>query len=313
MAPHGSLAGLEEPFRRSGSLEAVPRTPRQPLLLALACLAGLALTGVLAYLVPVAHTSDTATLQGFTALNRPRVTPLLDRVAHFCNPGSYAAIGAALACVALVRRRPRVAALVVGLLGATGVTTEQLKPLLASPRYDEWLGSGQIAAASWPSGHATAAMTLALCGVLVAPARWRPTAGALGAAFAVAVSYAVLALGWHFPSDVLGNFLVAAGWTALGVAGTLYLAVAEPLGLVALEARHPSRTRAEVAAGASSALAPLALVGGLAGAAALLVLARPVEAGQFATDHTTSVAGAVGIAALAATLALGLARGVRAG
>ena len=204
------------------------RTPRRPLLIALACLVGLAVTGVLAYLVPVAQVGDSATLRGFTELNRPRLTPVLDHLAHLCDPGSYAVLGIGIASVALAQRRPRVALLVLGLLFVTGATTERLKPLLASPRYDEWLGSGQIAAASWPSGHATAAMTLALCAVLVAPARLRGTVAALGAGFAVAVSYSVLALGWHFPSDVLGGFLVAAGWTALGVAG-----------LVALERRRP--------------------------------------------------------------------------
>jgi hypothetical protein len=32
--------------------------------------------------------------------------------------------------------------------------------------------------------------------------------------FAIAVSYAILALGWHFLSDVIGGFFVAAMWTA---------------------------------------------------------------------------------------------------
>ena len=63
--------------------------------------------------------------------------------------------------------------------------------------------------ASWPSGHATAAMSFALCAVLAAPARLRPLVAAVGAAFAVAVCYSFLALAWHYPSDVLGGFLVA--------------------------------------------------------------------------------------------------------
>ena len=38
------------------------------------------------------------------------------------------------------------------------------------------------------------------------------------AAFAVAVSYSFLELGWHYPSDVLGGFLIATVWTLLGIA-----------------------------------------------------------------------------------------------
>lgn len=282
-------------------MDGVLRTPRRSLLLACASLLGLAVTGVLAYFVPVTRAGDAATLQGFASLNRPRVTPLLDQIAHLCDPLSYSLIGLALAAVALVRRRPGVAGLVVGLLLATGATTQLLKPLLASPRYDEWLGSGQIAAASWPSGHATAAMTLALCAVLVAPARLRPTVAALGVAFAVAVGYSILALRWHFPSDVFGGFLVAATWTGFGIAG-----------LLALERRRPSPARAELRTRPVDALAPLAIGAGAAGAAALVALARPDQTGAFAAAHTTFLAGATGIAALAIVLALGLARSVRA-
>ncbi|MBA2347991.1 MAG: phosphatase PAP2 family protein [Solirubrobacterales bacterium] len=278
------------------------RTPRIPLLGSLACLIGLALTGVLAYLVPVAQKRDSATLYGFTELNRPRVTPLLDGFAHLADPRPYALIGLLLIGVALVRRRYRIAAVVLGLIVVTGSTTQTLKPLLAAPRYDEWLGTGQIAAASWPSGHATAAMTLALCAVLVAPARARPTVATLGAIFAISVSYSILALGWHFPSDVFGGFLVAMTWTLAAVAG-----------LVWLEQKRPSKVREQplLRGGRAEALGPIAL--GSAGAAVVTVvaLARPQEVARYAAEHASFVVGAGGIAALAVVLVVSLARGVR--
>ena len=62
-------------------------------------------------------------------------------------------------------------------------------------------------------------MMLALCAVLVSPRRLRPLVALLGTALAVGVSYSILVLGWHFPSDVLGGFLVAGGWTSLTLAG----------------------------------------------------------------------------------------------
>jgi len=270
------------------------RTPRTPLLAALAALAGLALTGVLAYLVPLARARDSATLMGFTELNRPRLTPLIDQIAHLADPVPYALIGLFFAGVALVRRRPRVAAAIVALLVLTGWTTLTLKPLLAAPRYDEWLGSGQIATAAWPSGHATAAMTLAV------PARARPTAAAMGVIFTVSVSYAILALGWHFPSDVLGGFLVATTWTLLAVAGLNWLEQHRPSGLAREAPLRPA-----------DALVPLALGSGAAAVVLAGWLARPDQVARYAADHSTFVAGAAGIAALAVVLVLGLARGVR--
>ena len=100
----------------------------------------------------------------------------------------------------------------------TGLTTQVLKQITAQPRALDWLGANQVGDASWPSGHATAAMTLALCAILVSPARLRPAAALLGGAFTVAVSYSILALSWHFPSDVVGAYLVAATWTLVAVA-----------------------------------------------------------------------------------------------
>src|SRR4029077_15353521 len=99
-------------------------------------------------------------------------------------------------------------------------TTQILKPLLATPRWSiaPWL---DVSSSSWPSGHATAAMSLALCSVIAASPRWRPIVGAAMAAFAVAVCYSFLELGWHYPTDVLGGFEIATVWSLLG-AGTLW-------------------------------------------------------------------------------------------
>jgi membrane-associated phospholipid phosphatase len=265
------------------------RRPAIALLLAAACLAGLVLTGVLAYLVPVAHQGDAATLHGFVQLNEPQLTPAIDRVAHLADPVPYALGGIALALLAFARGRRRVALAIPLLLFLTGATTETLKHALASPRYAEWLGGAQINAVSWPSGHATAAMTLALLAVLASPARLRPTVAAGGAAFALAVSYAILALGWHFPSDVLGGYLVAGLWVSLGVAG---LAVAE-------RRLGPDRRHGEARVrwvDAMPALVLAALAGGLAIA---LAVRRPHAMGDLAADHTTFLAGAAAIAALA--------------
>src|SRR5437764_3057436 len=48
-----------------------------------------------------------------------------------------------------------------------------------------------------------------------------PAVAVLGALFAAAVAYAILIIAWHFPSDVLGGFFVAATWVLLAVAALL--------------------------------------------------------------------------------------------
>src|SRR4051812_31203152 len=186
------------------------RRPGPPLALAALAAVALAVTGVLAKLIPLTRQGDGYALNGFVELNRPQLTPLLDAIAHSADPGPYAITAVLLALVALARGRARVAIAIPLLFVLTGLTTEALKHALAAPRYDEWLGPwAQINEASWPSGHSTAAMTMALCAVLAAPPRLRPTVAAIGSAYAVAVAYAILTLGWHFPSDVFGGYLVA--------------------------------------------------------------------------------------------------------
>ena len=277
------------------------RRPGPPLLLAMATAIALAITGVLAKLVPLTRASDARTLNGFVDLNAPHLTPALNAIAHLADPMPYALVGLALAAIALARGRARVAVAIALLFVATGATTESLKHLLATPRFDEWLGHDQIGAASWPSGHSTAAMTMALCAVLAAPPRLRPTVAAIGGAFAVAVAYAILTLGWHFPSDVFGGYLVAATYVLLALSAIAFS-----------ERRWPSRRGAEAASRPVDVVPALGVALVAAGAAIGVALARPQALLDYASAHTTFVAGALAIAALAAVLAGVIGSGFRA-
>ncbi|MDX6696956.1 MAG: hypothetical protein QOE65_353 [Solirubrobacteraceae bacterium] len=234
---------------------------------------------------------DTAGLRGFVGLARPAVEPIAGRVAHLADPLELALIGGALVLVALARGRPRVALAVPAVLVSANATTQILKPLLADPRVCACIEHTHVAAASWPSGHATAAMSLALCAVLVAPARLRPTAAVAGAAFAIGVSFGLLILGWHFPSDVLAGYLVAALFTLLAVAA-----------LRGAAARWPERTGREAAARWGALAGPTVAATVLAAIpAAAVVLARPHDVAGYAAGHTAFVfvAGALAVTAVA--------------
>ena len=191
------------------------------------CLAGaaagvalLVLTWFLAFHVGFFRHADESAFAGFTSLQaRAHVSALATFIANLCNPHPYIYLAAIPVVVALLRRRPGLALAIAAILVGANVTTELLKPMLAHARFGDVFGGGtEELPASWPSGHATASMSLALTAVLAAPPRWRPAVAALGTAFALAVSYSFLALGWHYPSDVVGGFLVAAVWTLLGAA-----------------------------------------------------------------------------------------------
>ena len=199
----------------AGSAAPAPR-PGRALGAALLCVLGLALLWVVAELVPAARVRDAALLQHFNALSGPHVDPLARRAIHLLDPGVMIFWGLALVLFALARRRGREALAVGVIFVAAPLSADFLKPLLAHSHPNA--GPIQIGSASWPSGHATAAMALVLCAALVAPRRLRPLVAVVGAAFAAAVGCALLIRAWHMPSDVLGGYLLAGLWTALAVA-----------------------------------------------------------------------------------------------
>jgi membrane-associated phospholipid phosphatase len=248
--------------------------------------------------------ADQSIFTGFAGLQRPRVNGLASTIAKLCDPKPFVVFAVAIVAVALVRRRPRIALAAAGILLGANATTELLKPLLATPRVHSLLPAASfVNPNSWPSGHATAAMSLALSAVLVSPARARPWVASLGAVFAVAVSYSFLTLGWHFPSDVAGGFLVATVW-ALLIVGALLALDARRGRLPSTEEGRPLPVRV--------ALAPPALA--LLGAAALagvLALARPHQVIVYARAHEGFIVGASTIAVLALVLATVVMLGVR--
>jgi membrane-associated phospholipid phosphatase len=276
-------------------------TSRSALVAAAIVGALLAATWFAAFHVSLVNRADQSILQGFFDVADHRgIKPLANFVANLCSPRPYLYFAWIPMLVAVLRGRPRVAiAIGVILLGAN-LTTHLLKPLLAQPRPASAFTSTPIRAASWPSGHATAAMSFALCAVLAAPGRIRPFVAALGAAFAVAVSYSFLALGWHYPTDVLGGFLMAGMWTLLAVSG-----------LLALQRREPS-TRSRPGRGLWQELGPpVAAVLAAAALALIVALARPRAVIAFARAHEGFLVGAGAIGVVALALATGLMLAVR--
>ena len=122
------------------------------------------------------------------------------------------------------------------------------------------------------------------------------------AAFAIAVSYSFLELAWHYPSDVLGGFLVAGTWTLLGVAGLSIYEARRAGGLA--EAGPPGAAPFSV----GEALAPAGggHGGGRGPGRAHRRSRRPHEVLAYARDHEAFVIGAGAIGALGMLLASGL-------
>src|SRR2546421_1707490 len=195
-------------------------SPRTLVGAAAACAAAYALLMAVAFSTYDARWLDVTALGGLSSLNRSAtIHDLATWISHTCDTAPFALACLALAAFALVTRGPRRAGAVAVLLIGANTSSQILKPLGGVRDVSAWPLVSPIHSPSFPSGHATAAMSLALAVVLVAPRAWRPLAAAVGGAFAVGVGLSVVIETWHYPSDVVGGFLLATGWALVALAG----------------------------------------------------------------------------------------------
>jgi membrane-associated phospholipid phosphatase len=108
------------------------------------------------------------------------------------------------------------------------------KGLFARARPDAWLYRHEPGF-SYPSGHAATAVVFYGAWVMVLwtsplPSAVRVPGTALLAAWALGIGWSRIALGAHYPTDVIGGFLFGAGWLCFA------LAAARGAGLVTLHA-----------------------------------------------------------------------------
>lgn len=180
--------------------------------LTLACILGAVAVYLLAVHTAVGQRIDTHLRGGILRDENPvayaATSDLLDTISVW----SLALMGGAVMGIAVARRRPHLAVGVGVLVLAANVTTQLLKRYLPRPDLvpDLWSEPG-----SYPSGHVTVAMSLAMALILVTPATLRMMAAVIGSVYALGVGVAVIALDWHRPSDVLGAYLVVTAWTGL--------------------------------------------------------------------------------------------------
>ncbi len=204
--------------------------------------------------------------------------------------------------VALVRRRWELAVQVAVLVGGANLTTRIVKyEVLDRPH----MGVGYDHGNTLPSGHTTAAGSVAAALLLVAPPRLRPVVAVLGAGYTAATGISTLVGQWHRPSDVVAGTLVVLGWTAAVcavMAWRPWLAVTDTVALprVGAAARWRRHTRRTVAW--------LAALGVVSGSVAVALLARTWahRATAARTDEMLAYGGGVAgvVAACALTFSL---------
>ena len=184
---------------------------KAPLAAWIGCALALVLLALVAYGIDAAQRADATLLTKFIARD-DSFGPFAEAIAHLADPLPLLLLLIGACAIALRRGRPLEAVAAIVVVAGANLTTQALKVALAHPRYQSVLGSDQLGAVAFPSGHATAATSIAIAFALVVPRNWRLAVAAIGTWFVLAVGCSAMVLAWHFPSDVVGGILVACGW-----------------------------------------------------------------------------------------------------
>lgn len=184
---------------------------RRRLLLAAGCMLAVLALWLVFVCLPLGQVLDTLAMANLGFLNRFD-GPSMTIVGAVISTPALAIITIAVCLIAVVRRRWQLVARVVAIFGGANVTTQLLKccVLSRSNYLAEWATPPSL-----PSGHTTAATTIAMAIIIVVPSRYRPFATALGAAWVSFVGLVILINGWHRPSDLVAAVLVTAAWAAV--------------------------------------------------------------------------------------------------
>ena len=101
-------------------------------------------------------------------------------------------------------------------IGGEAAMNLLLKSIFERARPDLWDWIVTETHTSFPSGHATASMALALCIVyLLWNTKWRKATIIAASVYLLLIGFSRLYLGVHFPTDILGGWLLGIGWMAL--------------------------------------------------------------------------------------------------
>jgi membrane-associated phospholipid phosphatase len=142
----------------------------------------------------------------------------LRALSDIVSPADFELVSVVVAALLLLKRQPRLATwLLVTVFGGGLLSTlvklavDRKRPLVEHP-------VAHALSASFPSGHALGVLVgtgaLLLVGLPLAPRRARPWLIGAGVLVVLAVGYSRLGLGVHYVSDVLGGYLLGAGWLA---------------------------------------------------------------------------------------------------
>ncbi|MBM2621424.1 phosphatase PAP2 family protein [Actinoplanes sp. LDG1-06] len=154
---------------------------------------------------------DTTAMRGGD-VSHPRVVEVLDRTLNGTSLASLVLVCLFAAVVGVLRKRIDLALGAAMLVIGANVTTQLMKTHLTRPDLD-----GFSMPNSFPSGHTTAAASVAFAVILVLPQALRGMVALVGFAYVTVIAVATVWAEWHRPSDTVAALAVTTAWASVAV------------------------------------------------------------------------------------------------
>jgi membrane-associated phospholipid phosphatase len=160
-------------------------------------------------LTSLGQTVDTAALRG-ADVSHARAVEIMSRTLNGTSLVSLVLVCVAAAAIGMVRRRIGLAVAAALMVLGANLSAQLLKMRLDRPDLD-----GFPAPNSFPSGHTTAAVSVAFAMILVLPSAIRGMVSLVGAGYVSVIAVATVWAEWHRPSDTVAALLIVLAWSAL--------------------------------------------------------------------------------------------------
>lgn len=184
------------------------------------------LFGILAFLVRNGITDawDTSVLLWINSHASPAFDTFFVALTQLGGVRVVVAVTLVLTLYLIIKKQYLRAAFVVVSIGGAALLGAVFKAVFERTRPDLWEWLIHETSFSFPSGHATASMALALTIiVLMWRTKWRVITLIAGGVYVLAIGLSRLYLGVHFPTDILGGWLLSLGWVSLVALGCLLI------------------------------------------------------------------------------------------
>ncbi|MDQ2625258.1 MAG: phosphatase PAP2 family protein, partial [Actinomycetota bacterium] len=167
---------------------------------------------------------DQAAMDG-AQFGRTRLWQIAEPVLEIVSIPALGFVLVAAMTLAVLRRRWMLALQIAVLVVGANLSTQVLKYYVFDrPDLDVTYALPN----ALPSGHTTAAASVAVAAVLVVPPRARPYVAVLGGAYAGLTGVSTLIGQWHRPSDVVAALFVVLAWCGIATAMSALGRRAEP-------------------------------------------------------------------------------------